>query len=187
MAPVDIAFLTLGIIAAIVNVLSYQIKQQRYYLFFQMIMATILVIQYGIIGAWAGMILNIIAATRALAFYFNKHERVGRIVLGTIFSLLNVAAVIVVCVCFKEYWYMGLVIGVAQIVGTIAIATGSNRTVKIAQMFIVSPCWLAYAAFYTAIGHPNYGGIIMETCNILSIIIFFIRIKYVEKKKEEVN
>ena len=184
MAPVDIWFLVLGIIAAIVNISSYQIKREKTYLIFQVCMAAILVVQYGLIGAWAAVILNSISTLRALTFYFNKNNKERNRILGIIFIILNVAAIIISCTVFKEYWYMGLVIGVAQIVGTIAMATDDNKIVKIAQLFIVSPCWLAYATFYTCIGHPNYGGIVMEAMNMVSIIVFFIRIK-LEKKNNQ--
>lgn len=137
-------------------------------------MAAILVIQYSCIQAWAAVILNSLAVIRALSFYFAK-SKPQRITLGSVISALNIVAIVITILYFDDpkYWYMSIVIGVAQVVGTIAMATASIDVIKISQLAIVSPCWLAYSIFYTSIGHNNVGGIVQETFNIISIIVYY--------------
>lgn len=191
MPPKEIAFLVLGIVACIICVSSYQIKNRRLYLLFQLAMAAVLVVQYAVINVWAAVVLNSVSVIRAIAFYFAKTKK-QRVWFGVTLSLMNVGATALTIFVFdKSFWYMSLLIGLAQIAGTLAMIFDDVDGIKITQLAVVSPAWLAYSIFYTVQGHNNVGGIVQESFNILSIIIYYLftrkKLIELEKKKQEEN
>ena len=60
----------------------------------------------------------------------------------------------------------------AQLAGTIAMWIRSGKMIRLAQLLVVSPCWLAYDAL---IPTPNIGGILTEIINICSVCIALFR------------
>lgn len=171
---------TIGIIGGIVCIISFQIKNNKTFLIFQLVSTLLFVVQFGLLKAWSGMLLNIVGAFRAIFFAFKNEKKIKlNFVIGIFFCLAcSSCAVIAVC-CFKELWYISLIIGLAQVVGTIAIMTNDPIKIRILQLAIVSPCWLFNNIFYFSIG-----GIVTECCNIISTIVALIRFKSQEKKKK---
>lgn len=179
MSTYEIICQVIGIIAAIVALVSFQFKQNKKYLILQAIASIIFIIQFGLLQAWAAMLLNIVALFRALLFAFVKFKtKKGNLIMCIAFCLLNIACSLIACLLFNEVWFIGLIIGLAQIVGTIAIYSDNPKIIRWAQLCFVSPCWLFNNIFYFSIG-----GIVTESCNIISIIISLIRFKIDDKKK----
>ena len=170
----------IGIIAAIISLISYQFKKNKSYLILQAAASAIFTIQFGMLNAWAAMLLNGICFLRAIVFAFVKFKnKNSNLIVCIIISLLNISCALIAALVFKELWYIALIIGLAQVAGTIAIYTDNPKVIRWVQLCFVSPCWLFNNIFYLSIG-----GIITESCNIVSVIISLIRIKLDENKEK---
>ena len=70
MTPIEIIAQVLGIIAMAFNILSYQFKKKSAVITAQLLGATFFAVNFLMLGAVVGGILNILAAIRAVVFLF---------------------------------------------------------------------------------------------------------------------
>ena len=68
----------IGILAMAFNILSYQSKSARGVIFMQLFGGALFAISFLMLGQYVGGILNIIAAIRAILFYFKKQTKIDR-------------------------------------------------------------------------------------------------------------
>ena len=77
---------------------------------------------------------------------------------------------ILACLAFGEKWWIALILFAAQGGGTVAMWTHNGKTMRIAQLCLVSPMWIVNNIYYFSIG-----GILCEVFNMVSVIISFVR------------
>ncbi len=165
---------TIGILASIISICSYQFKKNKIYLILQMTFGLLISTQFALLKAWGGCIMNLIGMTRALTFAFkDRTNKESNKFDGFIFCVLFVAGSIITMNRFGEIWFTGLAVCFAQIMGTISFVSDDPKTIRLFQLFFVAPFWLFYDIFYFSIG-----GIITESFVVVSIIVSLIRFKF---------
>ena len=75
-------------------------------------------------------------------------------------------------VVFQELWWIAILLLVAQAGGTLAMWTRNGKTIRIAQLSMISPIWIVNNVFYFSIG-----GILCEVFNMLSVVISMLRFR----------
>ncbi len=164
----------IGIFAMIFNIVSYQGKQQKTVIALQLIGACLFSINFLMLGATVGGILNIIAAVRAIVFLFKDKLKTDSIywLLGFVASYIAVY-ILNFTVFGKEATAYNLIIEVLPVIGMVALNIGFRLT-KAADIrkcgLISSPAWLIYN-----IASGSWGAIICESFTLISIFIGMFR------------
>ena len=127
-------------------------------------------VQFIFLSSWAAMLLNVFSIARGIIFALGDKCK-------KLFYLIALEASFAVsCLCaalfFGEKWWMAGIMLIAQGVGTLAMWTRNGKTIRIAQVSVISPIWIVHNVYYFSIG-----GIICEAFNILSVAVSFIRFK----------
>jgi hypothetical protein len=174
MDTIEIIAQAIGIVAMVMNILSYQQKSQKGIIFFQLCGGTLFSINFLLLGAYVGSMLNIIGVIRAV-IYLNKdklHANHPLWVLGLSAAFLS-AYVLTFTVFGKEPTPFDLFIEalpvLSMILSTVSFSMKSAKAVRILSL-IGSPCWLVYNIFAGAIG-----AICCEIICEISIIIGILR------------
>ena len=183
---IEIIAQIIGIFGLIANSVAYQMRGKNAILFFQMLGSAIFTVNYILIGAYSGAILNAVAIIRAIVYIYKDKFKAGHIAWLMGFSTIYVLSYVAVfTILGKEPTANNLILEVlpvvAMIVVTISYRSKSAKTVRALGM-INSPLWLIYNIANVAIG-----AIISGIINIVSIVIGIIRydIRKTPAKEEE--
>lgn len=180
MLPLEIVAQVVGIVAMVFNILSYQGKKQSTVITLQLFGASLFAVNFFMLGATIGGIMNIIAAVRAIVFVNKKRLRAESIWWLIAFIILFLTAYVLTFTVFgKAFTLINALIEllpvIAMTVSTIGFRNGSAKAIRYWGL-IGSPSWLIYNIFNLAIG-----AIICEVVSLISIIVGIIR--YDIKKK----
>lgn len=174
MKPIEIIAQVIGILAMLFNIISYQGKKQKTVIALQLCGATLFAVNFLLLGAPVGGILNIIAAFRALVFYFKDKFKADKIAwfMGFIASYITVY-VLNFTVFGKEPTALNLIIEVLPVIGMLALNIGYRLkdSAKIRRYGLISsPAWLIYN-----IVAGSWGAIICESFTLISIFVGMLR------------
>ena len=163
-----------GLAAMGFNILSYQQKTRRGVIGFQLCGSLLFALNFFLLGAPMGCILNIISAIRAVVFINRDKLRANHPAWLAGFLLTYLASYLLTfTVLGKDPTAVNLILEFLPVIGMTA-ATLSFRKQDAASIrrygLISSPCWLIYNCTV-----PSTGGIICEVFNIISIIVGLIR------------
>lgn len=170
----DIIAQGIGILAMVFNILSYQGKKQKTVIALQLIGGALFAVNFWMIGAKVGGILNVIAVIRAVLFLFKDKVKADSIfwLIGFILSYIAVY-VLTFTVFGTELTPWHLVRELLPVVGMTALSVGF-RLKDAAGIrkcgLISSPAWLIYNI---AVG--SWGAIICETLTLISIFVGMFR------------
>ena len=167
----DVIAQIIGIFGMLAAMISYQCKTNRNYFIFQGLCGVFFSIQFIMIGAWAGLMFNAYNIVRAV-MYQSKIARTKICVIAL--EALVLACALTSIFAFKEVWWLVSLAYIAHATGTLSMWTRNGKTIRVAQLAIVSPFWLLYDAL---IPTPSIGGILCEVFNMISVIVSFIRFK----------
>ena len=174
MEPIEIVAQVFGIIGMICNIIVFQQKTHKRVLIWQFFAASVFAVNYFMLGAVVGGILNVVGMLRSLVFFFKEKTKANSILWLVFF----------ICAFSISYPLTFLVFGtaptpknfiieilpvLAMIIATIALRLGSARMVRSLGL-ISSPMWLTYNCFSGSIG-----AITSEILNLISIIVGIIR------------
>ena len=181
---IDVVAQAFGIVGMIFNILVFQQKKQKNVLLFQFFAAVAFGLNYFLLGAVMGGLLNVVGALRSVIYYFEKKTRANSIVWFVIFIVLFASSYPLTFLAFgKEPILRNFVIEafpvLAMIVATVAIRLGSSKMVRRLGL-ISSPLWLTYNCFSGSIG-----AIASEVLNLISIIVGIIRLDLRKKKSKK--
>ena len=174
MTPIEIIAQISGIIAMVFNILSYQGKSKNTVIAFQLIGGMLFAVNFLMLGATIGGILNIIATVRAVIFLFKDKFKADHI--AWLFAFATVYVLIYILnftVLGKEPTVYNLVIEVLPVIGMLALNIGfrlKNAGGIRRCGLISSPAWLIYNI---AVG--SWGAIICEAFTLISIFIGMLR------------
>ena len=170
----DIIAQGIGILAMIFNILSYQGKKQKTVIALQLIGGALFAVNFWMIGAKVGGILNVIAVVRAVLFLFKDKVKADSIIWLIGFILSYVAVYVLTFTAFGTTitaWH--LVRELLPVVGMTALSVGFRLkdAAGIRKCGLVSsPAWLIYNI---AVG--SWGAIICETLTLISIFVGMFR------------
>ena len=174
MQPIEIIAQIIGILAMAFNVLSYQGKSQKTVIALQLFGGTLFAVNFLMLGATVGGLLNIIAAVRAILFWFKDKLKTDNLYwfVGFIASY-GAVYVLNFTVFGKQVTAYNLLIELLPVVGMIALTIGF-RLKKAADIrkcgLVSSPAWLIYN-----LAANSWGAIICETLTLISIFVGMFR------------
>lgn len=174
MKPIEIIAQVIGIVAMMFNVLSYQGKKQRTVITFQLFGAILFSVNYMMLGATVGGILNILGAIRAVVFIFGDKFKANKISWLVAFIASYISVYILNFTVFgKEATAFNLIIEILPVIGMLALNIGfrlKNSAVIRKCGLISSPAWLVYN-----IVAGSWGAIICEIFTLISILVGIFR------------
>ena len=174
MEPVEIIAQCVGILAMLFNILSYQSKHQRLVIALQLCGGALFAINFILLNALVGGILNIIATVRAVVFLFKDKLKADRLPWLFGFIAVYIAVYILNFTVFgKELTLYNLIIELLPVIGMTALNIGFRLT-KAADIrrcgLVSSPAWLIYN-----IAAGSWGAIACEVLTLISIIVGMFR------------
>lgn len=152
----------IGVIAFIIFILSFQIKDRKKLLFYQMIANIFYSIQYALLNAFGAASLNIISSIRCLVF--NKFKTKIPFYILLIFILLIIGTLL--------YSYNGLISLLPVIISLIYVITSYGNNMLIIRIgFLISA--ILWIIFNLNVG--AYTSLIGNTFEIVSSLIAIFR------------
>ena len=175
----------IGILGMVMNILSYQAKKQKNIIVIQFFGCLFFAINFFMLEAFTGAILNAIGVIRAV-IYINKDKIKFMKLVNYFFIIIYVLSYFATFLVFKkEITVLNLIIEVlpviAMIASTIAFAMNSAKSVR-RFAFISSPSWLVYNCVNLAVG-----AIVCEIFTLISVILAVIRLDIKGGKNEKSN
>ena len=163
-----------GILGMICNILVVQQKTHKRVLIWQFFAAATFALNYFLLGAVVGGMLNLVGALRAVVFFFKEKTRANSIVWLVFFIIAFASAYPLTFLAFgtqvnAKNLIIELLPVVAMIVATFSLRLGSAKAVR-ALGLISSPMWLTYNCFSGSIG-----AVASEILNLISIVVGIIR------------
>ena len=174
MKPIEIIAQAIGIVAMAFNILSYQSKQQKWIIALQLCGSALFAVNFLMLDATVGGILNILAAVRAIVFLSKEKLKADRLLWLWGFVFLYIAVYILNFTLFGQApTPRNLIIEILPVIGMTALnigyrlkdASGVRRCGLVA-----SPSWLIYN-----IASGSWGAIACEVMTLVSIVIGMLR------------
>ena len=174
MTPLEIAGQIISILAMACNILSYQQKNQRVLIAYQLLGGALFATSYFMLGAMVGGLMNIVAVIRAVIFIFRDKFNAGHPAWLYGFVACYIAFYVLTFTVFGvEPTPLALVFELLPVVGMTALSVAFMRddSAAVRRLGLVSsPAWLIYNIY-----HLSAGAIICEAISLVSIIIGMIR------------
>lgn len=163
-----------GIVAMAFNILSYQNKNQKAVIAFQLFGSALFALSFLMLGAMIGGILNFIGIIRALVFMNKEKLHADKpIWLWGFIAAYLVTYVLTFTVFGQEVTTLKLLIEALPVIGMTALTLGFRMTDAKAVRcmgLISSPSWLIYN-----IASGSIGAIACEVITLASILIGMLR------------
>ena len=153
----------LGILGTTAAFISFQLKGNKKFFILQALSGSLFALNFLLLGANTGCLLNFINIYRGAVMAGGKK-------LHKLPFLISIQSIYIIATIFTYTNVFSLIALIAQLVGTFAMWSNNGKTIRMLQLFCVSPLWLIHNIFVFSIG-----GIICEVFNIGSIIISLIR------------
>lgn len=164
-----------GIFAMLFNILSYQQRSRAGAIGFQLGGALLFAVNFLMLGAVVGGILNLVAAVRAIVFLHREKFQADRISWLVGFIAVYMASYALTFTAFgKEPTALNLLVEFLPVIGMTATTVSFRLTdAKAIRRFglISSPCWLIYN-----IANFSIGAILCEVLSLCSILIGILRL-----------
>lgn len=175
---------TIGVLAMIFNILSYQRKKQTGVIVFQLIGSTLFTVNFFMLKAYTGGLLNAIGILRAVVFLKRDLFKSERAVWLVCFEIVYAACYVLTFTAFKTpFTFKNALLELLPVVGmtatTVAFRSTAASTTR-ALGLISSPAWLIYNLFA-----KSYGAICCEIISLISIVVGFFRLDQKSEEKEE--
>ena len=174
MKPIEIIAQIIGIVAMGFNILSYQQKNAKNVFLMQMVGSALFGVNYFMLSATIGGVLNIVAVIRAIVYYNGEKVKANSRGIFLLFTFAYVGSYILTfTVLNKPFTLYNAIIELLPVVAMISLnigfKIGTSKAIR-RLGFVASPCWLTYNIVNLAIG-----GIVCEAISIISIIIGYLR------------
>lgn len=174
----------IGVFAMIANCLSYQMRKKNSIIFCQMCGSVLFAVNFFLLNAYAGAILNAVAVLRAIIYMNRERTRADHVAWLIAFSLIYVLSYVAVFTVFNKpptplNFIFEILPVIAMIATTFSFRHKEARVVRAFGM-VSSPLWLAYNIYSLSIG-----AIVCESINIVSIIVGIIRFDLKKKNSAE--
>ena len=167
-SPQGIIGQSLGCIGLVIMVLSFQFKKNRTLFIMQSIAAFCFVLNFLLIGAWAGTFFNACVLIRGVLFMKNSNKKWKLVVTEAIFVgsyafslVLDHRPVQIVLVSLVLFGLLS---------STYFMWQGATKKIRYCQIACTSPVWIAHNVY-----NPSLPGIVCECFNMISSIIYLRR------------
>jgi len=153
-----------GVLGVVLGFLSMQMKTREKLLLLHFALTACFAIHYGLIGAWSGMALNIIATIRNLIYYFVGKRGEVKKGWGILFAVVMGA----VGILSWQNWYSVFLV-VALTLNSYAMSFTHPQSIR-KSILVTCPMALIYNILVISVG-----GIVLESVNIVSAAVGIIR------------
>lgn len=174
----------IGFVALTFNVLSYQFKTQKGVIFMMTIGCCLFCVNFFMLGAITGALLNAIGFVRCIVYYNKKFFKAESIWWFIGFCVLYVVTYVLNFTVFgKEFNLKNGLIEILPVIGM--IATNISLKMKDAKhvrllAYVSSPSWLIYN-----ISSRSWGATVTEIIALISVTIGVIRLDIKHKSKSD--
>lgn len=168
----DIVTEAVGILGIVAAVIAFQCKRHRNLMIFRTANELLFAVQYGMLGAYTGMAMNLLGSTRNITFAYMVEHKKSTVAARWIFS-----AVIVAFILLTWEGPKSLLSGIAKTVTTFAYGSSKTSLVRLLTL-CTSSAWLVYNLLVS-----SYAGVACEVFTLVSIIAGIIRIDIRGRKK----
>ena len=162
----------IGVLGILASILSFQCKKHNRLMALRTANELLFAIQYGLLGAYTGLAMNLIGCVRNTVFTEmvkrNKSTMLMRYLFSGAFVLFTILT-----------WdgYKSILSGFAKVVSTFAYGSPNTKLVR-ALILLTSSCWFFYNLLVR-----SYAGVACETFTIISILVGIIRLDIRKKGK----
>lgn len=175
--PQMIAAQILGFMAMVVLFCSFQFKEPKRMFQLQTVSGLIFTVQYLLLSAYSGMFQNAIGVLLRVTLLYNEKRKWAQSpALMLLFMLLTAASPFISVFAFHESW-LSLLPGIANTVSVYTLWRKRDVLIKAVQISVCSPMWLVYNSLSGSVF-----GTVTEIFNIISIAIYFIRMRIGKRK-----
>ena len=168
----NIAAQIVGIFGIVLSLLSFQLKQRKYIMLFQMTASLMFSAQLFMVGAITGGCLDMISFVRTLIFANNSKKWASSPLWLVGFICVMIATGIMT---WENAWSLLPILG--AVLSTVALWMKEEKYIRLISLF-VGPCWPIYNLVNGA-----YTGAANEVLAMTSIVIGMIR--HDRKKRED--
>ncbi|MBR2461302.1 MAG: YgjV family protein [Clostridia bacterium] len=160
----------IGYIAAVIMVVSFQGKTQRFVVLVQMLGAACWVVHFGVLAAYNGMLLNVIGVLRCIVFSQRAEKAWARAkVWNPIFILLYAVATALAIFVFND-GVKALLPFTGMVITTFALTQSDPFKLRMISV-TSSPLWLIYNLIAGSVS-----GVLVESLNMVSVFVGVVRI-----------
>ena len=182
MTAYEIVAQAIGIVAMLFKIFSFQQKTAKGAITMQLFCAALFSVNFFMLGATIGGMLNVLAVFRAIVFASKEKFRADHKAWLVLFIFLYIASYVLTFTVFKKPFeitsaVIELLPVIAMTADTISFRIGKAAAIR-RWGLISSPGWLIYNISSLAVG-----AIICETISLVSIVIGIIRFD-IKKSKE---
>lgn len=175
MTPFEIITQAVGIIAMVFNIWSYQQKQQKFIIAFQLFGSALFTAHFFMLGAYMGGLLNAVGIVRALVFLYKDKLKSDHILWLVGFILVYILSYILTfTVLEKPFNASNATVEILPVIGmtatTFAFRAKTPKTTRLLG-FVSSPSWLIYNILSLSIG-----AICCEALSLISITVGLFRL-----------
>lgn len=157
----------IGFVAAALLLLSFQQRTHRRIVVMQACSGFLFAVQYFLLGAYEGMIGNVVGFTRSIAYSFRgKSKAVDHIACPVVFAILAGLGGLATYTNPASLLPMA-----AMMISSFAIWSPKTQQLRALTM-PTSAMWLVYNVICS-----SYSGIVTEVLNLISIVIGLIRFR----------
>ena len=176
MTMVNIIAQAFGIIGLIIIVYSFQCKKNKNFFLMQGTGSFMFFLNFLLIGAYAGALFNLTNLVRGLLFAKDSKK---------LWKLIIIIGLYTLCYIFSLQftWGDGFMIFISTlpyvtlVIMSVLMWLGNGKHIRIFQLTLMSPSWIIHNIF-----NFTLGGIICESFNMISVIVYFIRNRKDTKK-----
>lgn len=170
----------IGLLAMAFNILSYQQKTRNGAIAFQLGGALLFSVNFFLLGAIVGSLLNVVAAVRAVVFLNKEKLKADRLPWLLGFTAVYLLSYVLTFTLFgKEPTIGNLIVEFLPVIGmtatTISFRLSDARAIR-RYGLISSPSWLVYN-----IANVSIGAICCEVLSLCSILIGMVRLDRKQK------
>ena len=181
MPPKELIAQIIGIIAMAFNILSYQQKRQRYIILWQLLGTTLFSLNFFLLNAYTGALLNAIGAVRAIVFLNKKTLKTDHPLWLIGFVSVYITSYILTFTLFqKDFTALSALVELLPVIGmtatTVAFRSKTAKTTRLLGL-VSSPAWLVYNVFA-----KSMGAILCAAFCMVSILIGYLRL---DKEKKQ--
>ena len=160
----------IGLAGTAVAIASFQFKKNQIFFAMQALAAVCFSVHFFLLGATAGMALNVYCIFRGWLMLERDRGRAwarSRWAKIALYALCPIA----VAITWTGDW-RAVLSTVGSLIGTYAMYCGVPRRSRILQVSLVSPCWLIYNLLCHSVA-----GVLTESFNMVSSAVFLIRLR----------
>jgi hypothetical protein len=137
-------------------------------------------VHFAMLGSSSGAIQNALGVARnLLILLIPAGTKANRIAEAVILSLFGLIPVFEWFLPFLPFSWWDLLPAVAMVIGSLLFWSAQSKKIRIAQLFVISPCWLTYDIVFR-----SFPGMVTEIFNMTSVLVAFFRFRRLAKDEK---